>query len=199
MAIRLALSSYIVMSGVMAAVVASRPCEAAERVAGPSEKIPVDLHLTGGATAFVRPTNEGSFGGILDVKATVRHGHLAFGGLGEWGVDYYSTFSHLSVAPTVGMTTPSSMRVFRANLLAAPGVHIFWNDRTSAGFLPFLGARAFVGVDLGPFTARTQFLVDVDLGRLRGQKDAYDSTPGDVRIGGVRLGAGLSLGVRFEL
>ncbi len=177
------------------------------------EKSRSDLLLTAGLGGF---TDTSNVGGLLSVTALRQKGLLGYGATFEYGgavLDYTTT----TAAPLVGIFIDGPHAV-RLGLAATGGLHhyegvgrgfIFSTDPGASGTTAFVGARAFVGTEVGGktrFHIGLQLSVDDDLTRTRtpyvyqetGWTAPHSATASHT-VGTLRFGTLLALGTAFDL
>jgi hypothetical protein len=190
------------------------PAEQAEATEATSpEKSRSDLLLTAGLGGF---TDTSTVGGLLSVTALRQKGLLGYGATFEYGgavLDYTTT----TAAPLVGIFIDGPHAI-RLGLAATGGLHhyegvgrgfIFSTDPGASGTTAFVGARAFVGTEVGGktrFHIGLQLSVDDDLTRTRtpyvyretGWTSPHSATASHT-VGALRFGTLLALGTAFDL
>jgi hypothetical protein len=176
-----------------------------------------DILVTGGA-GFLG--DERHVGGTLALTGLRQKGLLGYGATFEYSgavLDYTS----VTAAPTIGVFVDSP-RWMRIGLAAVGGVHsyrgvdagfISSSDPGASGTTAFVGARAFVGAEVGG-KARLhiglQLSADDDLSRIRWpytfDQTAFVANGASARsetathtVGTFRVGALVALGTAFDL
>jgi hypothetical protein len=173
-----------------------------------------DLLLTAGLGAF---GDEGNVGGTLGVTGLRQHGVLGYGATFEYGGRVFD-YSVVTAAPMVGVFLDSP-KWLRLGVAAVGGIHayngvgsgLFSSDPGASGTTAFLGARGFVGAEIGG-TARfhigLQLSADDDLSRQSSTysyektglfSDSSSSATATHTVGTFRYGTMLALGTAFDL
>jgi hypothetical protein len=173
-----------------------------------------DLLLTAGLGAF---GDAGNVGGALGVTGLRQQGVLGYGATFEYGGKVFD-YSVVTAAPMVGVFLDSP-KWLRLGVAAVGGIHAYdgvgsgllSSDPGASGTTAFLGARGFVGAEMGGkarFHIGVQLSADDDLSR-QSRTYAYqrtglfsDTSSTDTAthtVGTFRYGTMLALGTAFDL
>ena len=172
-----------------------------------------DLLVTAGVGAF---SDAHKVGGLVNLTVLRQKGLLGYGATFEYGgavLDYTTS----TAAPLVGLFVDGPHSI-RFGIAAAGGIHhyegvdggfIGSTDPGASGTTPFLGARAFLGTELGGktrFHLGLQLSLDDDLTRTRTAytytESAFAAPHAETTshtVGALRFGTLLALGTAFDL
>ena len=186
--------------------------EPAAEVVAP-ERAHSDLLVTAGVGGF---SDARKVGGLVNLTVLRQKGLLGYGATLEYGgavLDYTTS----TAAPLVGLFVDGPHSI-RFGIAAAGGIHhyegvdggfISSTDPGASGTTPFLGARAFLGTELGGktrFHLGLQLSLDDDLTRTRTAytytERAWTAPHAETTshtVGALRFGTLLALGTAFDL
>lgn len=214
--LRTSLASLLVLT--LASIATNAHAEEQDPEAPPPEAVAPersrsDLLVTAGLGGF---SDADKVGGLVNLTVLRQRGLLGYGATFEYGgavLDYTTS----TAAPLVGLFLDGPHAI-RFGIAAAGGVHhyegvdggfIGSTDPGASGTTPFLGARAFLGTEVGGktrFHLGLQLSLDDDLTRTRAAytytERAWTAPHPETTahtVGALRFGTLLALGTAFDL